>query len=246
MMANRIVRDGVLDSERYLALAHDCERLLFLELLLLADDFALVPVGYTTLARKASSCLRRNEDAVAAMLMALADRDLIRPYESEAGSRFAWIPRFRNTPRAKRPKFPVPPNVPSFRELHDLLASVGHRAMPAGLPCPHDDIQRLYNEKLGSVLPAARLWGADRERAAAARWAEIAKAKGWQEVAEGVEWFGRFFDAVQEDDFLMGRTGRGSGHESWECTVDYLLSPRGFRRVFEGAGRRKTSARVAA
>jgi hypothetical protein len=108
-MPNRIIRDALLDSERYLNLAHDSERLLFFELLLCADDYGLVPVNYTILRRKCSPCFNKSKEQVLKMLSALADVDLIRMYESD-GSRYAYIPRGRNRPQSIRPKWPAPPH----------------------------------------------------------------------------------------------------------------------------------------
>lgn len=107
------------------------------------------------------------------------------------------------------------------------------------IACPHTQIHSLYNEVLGASLPRAKSWPSDRAKHATARWREMCKDKGWTTVQDGVAWFKRFFEAVLLDDFLMGRSPRGKGHEGWECTVDYLLSPGGFRRVYEGVGRRQ-------
>ena len=104
------------------------------------------------------------------------------------------------------------------------------------LPCPHGHIRALFAEKLPS-LPQIRKWDADRERALRSRWSEQAREKGWTTADEGIEWFGRFFIAVSENDWAMGRSGRGKGHEKWECDIDYLLSVKGFRRIIETAGR---------
>lgn len=252
LMPNRVVRESVLDSDRYQALPHDSERLLFFELLLLCDDFGLVPLNYGFLRRKCTPCSHKTEAQVASMVQALGDVDLIRCYQSDGGSTFGFIPRFGNTPRAKKPKWPLPPKTPAFNEINRLAVIRNTSALetetetdkdsPGGessgrLACPQQEIQRLYNELLPE-LPAARLWTSDRQTHAKARWREVTKAKGWLCVEDGLAWFRRFFEAVREDDFLMGRTGRGRGHESWECGIDFLLSPRGFRRVFEGVGQR--------
>ena len=123
-------------------------------------------------------------------------------------------------------------------EIQEANASSSPPMAPTRLPCPHGRVQALYNELLPE-LPEAKTWGADRERAARQRWSEIAKVKAWKTQDEGIAWFRRFFEEVRADDFLMGRTPPGKGHEGWRCTVDHLLSPSGFRRVFEGHGQRQ-------
>lgn len=113
------------------------------------------------------------------------------------------------------------------------------KAVPPG--CPQERIRVLYAELL-PTLPKAKLWGNDRQTALRQRWGEMVKLRGWATVDDGVEWFRRFFEAVAEDDWLMGRTKRAAGHENWECSIDYLLSPKGFRKVVEGAGRSREAA----
>lgn len=113
---------------------------------------------------------------------------------------------------------------------------------PSGpLPCPHGAIRTLYADLLPG-LPQIRKWDADRERALRQRWVSTAAEKGWSTVDEGLDWFRRFFLAVSENDWAMGRSGRGKGHENWECDIDYLLTPKGFRRIIESAGRSKEPA----
>ena len=127
-MPNRIIRDGVLDSERYHNLPSDSARLLFMELLLLADDYGLVPLGHIFLIRKTTVMAGKTPEAMAQILSSLADQDLLRPFESD-GSRFGYIPRFRNYPRAAKPKWPIPEG-PSGNEIRELqqkrLASAKH------------------------------------------------------------------------------------------------------------------------
>jgi hypothetical protein len=107
--------------------------------------------------------------------------------------------------------------------------------------CPQQQIRQLYAELLPS-LPQPKKWDADRQKTLRTRWRDQAKEKGWVTVDEGVAWFRRFFTAVSENDWAMGRAGRGRGHENWECDIDYLLSVKGFRRIIESAGRVKEAA----
>jgi hypothetical protein len=130
-------------------------------------------------------------------------------------------------------------------EQREAIASSSADAAPAlkAVPpaCPQDRIRALYAEDLPG-LPKAKLWGNDRQSALRSRWAEMVKLRSWTTADEGVEWFRRFFEAVSADDWLMGRSQRSTGHENWECSIDYLLSPKGFRKVVEGSGRDKAAA----
>jgi hypothetical protein len=108
-MPSRVIREGLLDSQRYWGVTVEA-RQLFLHLLLLADDFGLVSLAPTFIRRR---CF---DDAPAPakidkLLEQLADADLIRVYQAEAGSpdRHAFIPRFRQRLRLMRCKHPPPP-----------------------------------------------------------------------------------------------------------------------------------------
>lgn len=113
--------------------------------------------------------------------------------------------------------------------------------LPTPLACPQQRIRELYAELLPS-LPRAKKWDSDRETALRARWRDQVKEKGWTTADEGIAWFRRFFEAVSENDWAMGRSGRGKGHENWECDIDYLLSVKGFRKIIESDGRAKVAA----
>jgi hypothetical protein len=110
-----------------------------------------------------------------------------------------------------------------------------------GPKCPQQEIRALYAELLPS-LPQVKKWDTDRERALVARWDGQVKEKQWATAEAGLAWFRRFFEAVSDNDWAMGRSGRGQGHENWECNLDYLLTVKGFRRIIESAGRSKVPA----
>lgn len=119
-MPNRIIREGLLYSDKYLSLANPQDQLLFHQLLSLADDFGLCEAGYGFLKQRAPICSTKTFDQVAASLNALADVDLIRVYETD-GKRFLFIPKFGNSPRAKKPKYPIPKDEKSINEINKLL-----------------------------------------------------------------------------------------------------------------------------
>jgi hypothetical protein len=119
-MPNRIIRESLIDSDRYNELPHDSERLLFIELLLLADDYGIVPLNHAFLRRRTTPCGGKTPEQTAAMLSALCDRDLVRAYQSERGGMFGYIPRFGNSPRAMKPKWPLPPDGQSLNEINAL------------------------------------------------------------------------------------------------------------------------------
>src|SRR6267154_2933964 len=124
-MPNRYLREAVLDSTRYHSVG-PLERLAFLELLLNADDWGLVPVHAVFLARKTTAFAGLTAEALATKLAALDQADLVRLYVSFPGANpFAYIPRNGFFIRSRRPKYPFPDfeavqNVGRFNELKDL------------------------------------------------------------------------------------------------------------------------------
>ena len=102
-MPNRLIREGLIESEAVLSLPVEA-RWLFVTILLTADDVGLFEATEFHLARRAD--IKR--EVVASMLSMLADSDLIRIYES-GGKRYGLIPRFRQRLQIKRSRHPVPP-----------------------------------------------------------------------------------------------------------------------------------------
>lgn len=119
-MPNRIIRDSILDSDRYLGLKNSDERLLFVEILLLADDYGICPAGFGFLRRRTSVCSGLTESQVSSYLESLHDADLIRVYVVDDDRRFLFVPRFGNSPRAQKPKWPLPVDISSVNEIKAL------------------------------------------------------------------------------------------------------------------------------
>lgn len=94
-MPDRVIRDELLDSDRWLGLTHDSERLAFVGLLLRCDDFGNLEAGAGRLFRFIQSFTQvKSQENVASILQHLADVDLIRLYQSE-GRELIHIPRLR-------------------------------------------------------------------------------------------------------------------------------------------------------
>jgi hypothetical protein len=130
-MPNRIIRDALLDSERY----HGVDlraRLAFLELLLNADDFGLLPLSDVFLKRHCTAFDGCSSAVIDTILSSLADVDLLRVYTVSlsasrkdglpvsGAARYGFIPRFGNRPRSAKPKWPAPPAGLGFNEIKDL------------------------------------------------------------------------------------------------------------------------------
>jgi hypothetical protein len=136
-MPNRIVRGELLRSERYHEVG-ETARLLYMELLLVADDYGLCHLAPVSLRMSCPTALTRTYEQMTKLLSELNDSDLIRVYEVE-GARYGYIPRFRNWPQAKKPKYPLPTDQTSAKEINDLMLKrqCGHSVPKVSPPDDH-------------------------------------------------------------------------------------------------------------
>lgn len=101
-----MIREGLLDSERYWSVTIEAQRMFF-HMLLLADDFGCISVSPTFLRRRCFSDSPTAE-RIAKLLNELIDVDLIRTYEVDRTC-LAFIPRFRQRLYRNTLKHPAPP-----------------------------------------------------------------------------------------------------------------------------------------
>lgn len=105
-MPSRIVREGLLDSQRYWSVGTEA-RQLFVHLLLLADDFGCVSLAPVFVRRRCFYDGPRDE-VVNKLLEQLHDADLLRIYDVD-GRRLGFIPRYRQRLQRMTLKHPPPP-----------------------------------------------------------------------------------------------------------------------------------------
>ncbi len=119
-MPNRLIRDGLLESEAVLSLPVEA-RWLYVSILLSADDVGLFDATPFRLARRAD--VRR--EMADKLVQMLADADLIRLYEVD-GKRYGFIPRYGQRLQLRRHKHPVPPmallqgDADAIKKINDL------------------------------------------------------------------------------------------------------------------------------
>lgn len=105
--------------------------------------------------------------------------------------------------------------------------------------CPYDLVFAAYHEQLPG-LPKVRMMDDPGRRAS------ILKLWKWvftsvksdrtpraTNAEEGIAWVRGYFGHAAQNDFVMGRTPRGPGHENWQADIDYLLSRSGMKQVIE-------------
>lgn len=95
-MPDRVVRDEVWQSERFLDLPTDAARLAFLRFISIVDDFGNFEGGARRLYRILQACTQvKNIEGSAAIIDSLMACDLIRRYEIE-GRELFHVPRFKS------------------------------------------------------------------------------------------------------------------------------------------------------
>ena len=112
-MADRVVRDEILTSERYWSVSIEAQRL-FMHLILNVDDTGRFSgLNYTI---RAACFPGQSVDAnkLEKLIEELHNTDLIRIY-SVGGQRFLFVPRFRQRLRYPHSKYPAPP-----KEINDI------------------------------------------------------------------------------------------------------------------------------
>lgn len=121
-MPNRLIREGLMESEAVLSVPVEA-RWLYVVILLSADDLGLFEATEFKLARRADV----NRDIAARLMQLLADTDLIRLYEV-AGKRYGFIPKFRQRIQIKRSRYPAPPEA-LMRDDEDAINKIKHLAI---------------------------------------------------------------------------------------------------------------------
>lgn len=122
-MANRLIRDGLIESEAVLSLPVEA-RWLYVTVLLSADDVGLFEATEFHLARKADL----NRPLVGKLLQMLVDADLVRLYQGPGMRQLGFIPRFRQRLQIQRSRLHAPPpalyadDEDAVKKFNDLAA----------------------------------------------------------------------------------------------------------------------------
>lgn len=134
---------------------------------------------------------------------------------------------------------PLSPASPTTLDLLPPLTLDGTPDQPPALPpCPLKQLVAMYAARLPELpKPRYELWK-DGEGAEAMRqrWKWLLSTEATRDdgsryattTAEGLEWFGRFFDSVAASDLLMGRKG------AWRADLAWLMKRGNFTKVVQG------------
>ena len=131
-MPNRIIRDGLLDSEAILTAPIEA-RWLFITICLQADDIGFFEATPFKLARKADLDVK----LTGKLLLLLAEEDLIRPYAVD-GKQYGFIPRFQQRVKIITLRYPLPPKCvyeddkDALNKINNLAEKMAARLQPDG------------------------------------------------------------------------------------------------------------------
>lgn len=261
-MPSRILREGILTSDRVNALTPSAE-VFYRRLMSVVDDYGRFD-GRPGLLRVSCFPLRVDtvrEADISRWIAECVKAGLIALYAVD-GKRYLEIQDFKQQVRAKS-KYPPPDDGQMLGDCEALdmqllskrLADVhlgegvsgdevGLRVKPtassaAKLPtCPIQSLIDLYHEILPD-LPAVRLQTKDRTKALQKTWVWCLTSKRSdgspraESAEQAVQWFRDYFTRAGQNDFLMGRTPRSGEHANWRCDLDFLLTDRGMKHVIE-------------
>ena len=116
-MPDRVIRDEILESDRWLDLPTDAARLAFVGFVLICDDFGNLEGGQRRLFRFLHKFTQvKTQDAATAVIDALMQSDLLRRYTDNDRELF-HIPRFKSHRQYLSRQFPPSPWCPSETEL---------------------------------------------------------------------------------------------------------------------------------
>lgn len=194
-MPNRILREGILTSERIALLAWP-EEVFYRRLMSVVDDFGRY-YAKPALLRAALYPLqidKVSDSDIGKWLTACVNAALVRVYPASDGKRYIELLDFRQQVRAKESRFPAfelqlisggPADATQLRStsaadahldgggdvfgdggVEPTASSAGPTRHP---PCPHQEIVNLYHELLPE-LPRVRVMDDDRKKAIAGLW----------------------------------------------------------------------------
>lgn len=147
-MPDKIVRDELLRSHRYVSLKeNDAAKVLFVHLLLSSDNLCNAEATETAI----NLAMGREIDVEtqSVLLQELGTRDLVRPYQYE-GKLYVHIPRQRQRMRYLKGKHPRPPESIEDKAIRDLLTKDGPASDRGQTVTARSEVVEKRSEEKGS------------------------------------------------------------------------------------------------
>lgn len=127
---------------------------------------------------------------------------------------------------------PYQPNTSPEKDTQPSVESVSTDVATADpMPCPFLKLERIWHEIL-PTHPKLADWSTTRKAHARARWRHAWVEGGWENEAQGLEWFSALFRYVGSSKFLSGKVSN-KDREPFICTLDWLIKPENFLKVIE-------------
>ena len=101
--------------------------------------------------------------------------------------------------------------------------------LPAPCQCPHQKLVELYHQHC-PTLPRVKVLTERRQQFARQRWREVLDGRA---PREALEWFGKFFERVNQSEFLTGQVANGQ-RRAFVADFEWLMRPSNFVKVHEG------------
>ena len=243
-MPTRIIRDGILTSERINALSPHAE-LFYRRLMSVADDHGRFS-GNLTLIRSSCYPLKvdsAKEDSIKKHLAECVDAGLIVPYTVDSKP-FILLLDFGQRINGKS-KYPEPPSsihrespgIPGNPRLGGgggegvLVTPKGvtrpnssDPPQPSTSNCPAQRIVDLYHEKLPELPRCEKLTTTRRGYL----------QQRWREDLETLDDWAAFFADVRKSDFLMGKKPGRDGRPPFRADLEWLTKPANYAKFIEG------------
>ena len=100
-------------------------------------------------------------------------------------------------------------------------------------PCPYEQFVELYETKC-PTLPKIQLITETRKRNIKARWEQVAKQNELTETQDLLQFFGDFFDVVNDSKFLTGQvTPSDPNKKPFKASLEWLTKESNFIKVIE-------------
>lgn len=230
-MPNRIIRDGILTSER-VDLLGALEEVFYRRLQSVVDDHGRFHAN-PKLIRAACYPLRLDrvsDSDIGKWIRVTEEAGLVRQYLATDGKRYLQILNFGQRIQAKS-KFPDP--LEDVTHGDPPLTTVTHRLVvgedededvissASADPIPYTGIVDAYHKAL-PTLPGVRKLTKTRKDKLRKCWLE-------DQERQSLDYWQRFFEYVATSDFLTGRSGRFTA-----CDFEWLTEPSRHLKVTEG------------
>lgn len=244
-MPTRYLKPGIRDSERIEAVSSADAEILYYRLLITVDDFGRSDARPMMVK---SACfpirLRATADKCMQWMQELEQSGLLFMYQVD-GKPYLQITKWDNKARSQVSKYPDPPvTVCNPRAVADIpftsLPGTGTGtgtgtsanadvSKPTVSPCPHLEIIALYAKHLPQGRQVnGELWSGTRAKHLQARWRENPKR-------QSLEFWDKFFKFCAESDFLAGRVNPKPGQKPFQVSLDWIIEPGNFVKIYEGA-----------